>query len=92
MSLTSCAPLLLIQGDVGGTVASVKVAVEKKILEAGSTIVEGIDRLYKSFWVFNMQYPDNCGNVFKFLGHSVYNVKGQKLPPTVLELSGLLHK
>ena len=89
--LATYSPVLLIQGQLGGAVTSVKVASETKLLEAGSTIVEGLDRLFKTFWLCDMEYPELCSNVFRFLEHYVYKLKdGKKVPPTVVELCSLL--
>jgi len=52
--LGTYSPILLVQGQVGGEVTSVKVASETKLLEAGSTIVEGLDRLFKTYWLCGM--------------------------------------
>ena len=89
--VSTYSPVLLVQGEVGGVVASVKVAAETKLIEAGSTIVEGLDRLFKLFWICNMSYPDNCSNLYKFLEFYIYGIKdGKKMPPTVVELCGYL--
>jgi hypothetical protein len=78
---------------IGGAVCSVHVAAERKLLQAGSTIVEGLDRLFKLFWIFNMEYPAECRNVFIFLGHYVYKMKSvKKIPPTIVELCSFLSK
>ena len=40
-------PLFLIQGEVAYPVATVKIAVDKTVIEAGSSVLEGLDRLFK---------------------------------------------
>ena len=50
--------------EVGGVIASVKVASEAKLVEAGSSIVGGLDRVFKLFWIMNMAYPAKCCNIF----------------------------
>jgi len=81
-----------VQGEVGGVVTSVKVACEAKLVEAGSSIVEGLDRVFKFFWIMNMAYPAECHNIFKFFEYFVYCIKGQKVPPSVRELCVYLKK
>jgi len=86
------APVLLVQGEIGGVIASVKVLAEQTLIEAGTTIAEGLDRLFKLFWILNMEYPHCSCNVFKFLEKYVYKMKSSKMPPTVQELCGFLNK
>lgn len=91
--LSTYSPVLLVQGALGGVVASVKVASEGKLIEAGSSIVEGLDRVFKLVWIMNMSYPLRCFNIFKFLEHCVFRINdGQKVPPTVVELTRYLKK
>lgn len=79
--------------DIGGTVASVKIAAEGKLFEAGSSITEGLDRLFKMYWIFNMKYPDQSINIFKFFECCVYKMKsGNKLPASVRELCSYMSK
>ena len=47
--LLCSSPCLLVQGEVGRTVVSIKLAAEQKLHEAGSTMGEGVDRLFKLF-------------------------------------------
>lgn len=85
--LQSLSPVLLIQGEIGGVVASVKVAAENKLIEAGSTIIEGMDRLFKIYWILNMAYAERSANALKFCEYHVYRIRhGKKISPTVLEL------
>lgn len=84
------ASVLVVQGQVGGVIASVKIVAEQTVIEAGTTIVEGLDRLFKLFWILNMHYPDGSCNVYKFLESHVYKIKINKMPPTVQELCGCL--
>ena len=89
--LATFSPVLLIQGQLGGEVTSVKVASETRLLEAGSTVVEGFDRLFKTYWLCDMAYPEHCSNVFRFFEFYVYKLKdGKKVPPTIVELCSLL--
>ena len=92
--MASCqrTPVLLVQGEVGGVIATVKVAAEAKLVEAGSSIVEGLDRVFKFFWIMNMAYPADCCNIFQFFEHFVYYIKGQKVSPSVRELCAYLKK
>ena len=81
-------PVLLVQG---GVVTSVKLASEKTIIEAGSTIVEGLDRLFKLFWLCDMSYMDSCSNVYRFLEHYIFQIQdNKKLPATIVELCSYL--
>ena len=55
--LLTYSPVLVIQGVVGAAVTCVKVATLAKLIEAGATIVAGIDRLFKIYCILNMEYP-----------------------------------
>jgi len=82
-----------VQGELGGVIASVKILGETKLIEAGSSIVEGLDRLFKTYYAFNFSYPDTCANVYSFLQHRAYGItEGKKPTSTVAELIGLLKK
>lgn len=64
-----------------------------KLIEAGSTIIEGHAWLFKIFWSFNMVYPGSCANVLNFLEYKAYNIKdNKKIPQTVRELCSYLSK
>jgi len=55
---------------MAGIAASVKVAAERKLIEAGTSIVEPLDRVFKLFWIMNMAYPPDCFNILKFWSES----------------------
>ncbi|XP_047146118.2 uncharacterized protein LOC124818991 [Hydra vulgaris] len=83
-------PLLLIQGSVNEKVLLVKIAAEKSIITAGSSIEEGIERLFKLFWCFNLEYTEECATFFKFF-QLIYNL-GEKhsFPASVYHLQAML--
>ena len=60
-------PLLLIQRNINYKVLLVKIAAEKSLITAGSSVEEGIERLFKLFWCFNLKYTEECATFFKFL-------------------------
>ena len=53
-------PLLLIQGNINNKVLLVKIAAEKSLITAGSSVEEGIERLFKLFWCFNLKNTEEC--------------------------------
>ena len=83
-------PLLLIQGEFKKTVATVKVAVDSTVMEAGSSILEGLDRLFKIFWIFNLDYNDKCKSFLFFL-QTIFGMKYGSLPATVKQLRSILN-
>ena len=97
MDLYECAatrdsqfPILVVQGELGGRIIAVKIAAEKKILDAGSSILEGLDRLFKIFWVFNFNYTPECMNFWKFMQTTVYKLQCGNVPSTVEQLQALV--
>ncbi|XP_065665970.1 uncharacterized protein LOC136087359 [Hydra vulgaris] len=83
-------PLLLIQGSINQKVLLVKIAAEKSLITAGSSIEEGIERLFKLFWCFNLEYTEECATFFKFL-QLIYNLgEKQPFPASVYQLQAML--
>jgi hypothetical protein len=38
-------------------------------------VLEAIDLAYKSFYVFNLEFPNSCFGAWQFLDYSVYKMK-----------------
>ena len=81
------APLLLIQGSF----TSFYVACDNTASAAGTTLIEGLDVLFKWLWVFNIKYPVGLQIYYKFLQrlYGVSDGKHGRVPSKVLEMAGL---
>ena len=40
-----------------------------------NTLLEAVDLAYKSFYVFNIEFPKTCFGAYQFLDHCVYRMK-----------------
>lgn len=89
--LESPYPVLLIQGVQGEGILAVKIAAEKKLLEGGTSIIEGLDRLFKVFWCFNIQYDPISSMFWQFM-QDVYGLEYGRLAKGVVELRAMLAK
>jgi len=67
-------PVLLIQGEVNKCVLTVKIAAETMLIDAGLSVLEGLDRLFKLFWSFNIKYTPQCAPFFILLQTLVYKL------------------
>lgn len=83
---------LLVHGSFGGDIVNFKISSESQTLEAGSTIIEGLDRLMKLFWIFGVEYTVGCENFFRFLHTAVYKLTYGNVPKSVAELVCLVDK
>ncbi len=79
------------QGVEGETVLAVKIAAEKKLLEAGACILEGLDRLFKLYWCFNIEYEAASNTFWQFM-QAFYGLEYGPLPKGVVELRATLAK
>ncbi|XP_047123581.1 uncharacterized protein LOC124806574 isoform X1 [Hydra vulgaris] len=84
-------PVLLIQGQEGETILSINIAYEKKIINAGKSITEGIDRMLKLYWCFNIQYDPISDYFWQFI-QTHYDLDTGKKPKCVIELLASLLK
>nr|XP_047141167.1 uncharacterized protein LOC124816159 [Hydra vulgaris] len=89
--LESPYPVILIQGIEGEKILSIKIAFEKTLIEAGTSIVEGIDRLFKIFWCFNIEYQPLTIMFWQFL-QDIFGLQYGSLPNGVIELRLTLSK
>ena len=64
---------LIIHGGVED-VTSLKISAESHMLEAQSSILEGLDHLWKLFWIFGIEYTPGCENFFHLLQKAVYKL------------------
>ena len=86
-------PILVIQGVVGQDVESVKIVAENNMIDAGASILEGLDRLFKFFWIFHVKYTPENSNFFKLLQNSFYKLQvTQSVTSTVGQLQEILSK
>lgn len=90
-SRTEPDPILIIQGEFGGRVSAVKVSVDHALFECGSSVLEGLDRLFKIIWIINLSYTSKATNFFYFL-QTLYEMKYGKVPSTVSQLQNMLSK
>lgn len=82
---------LLIQGDVA-EVVTMKISTELQMLEAGSSILEGLDRLFKLFWIFGIEYTPGCANFYRLLNGAAYKLECGSVPKSVAELTAVLQQ
>ena len=84
---------LIVQQAVDGSAASCLLACDGKIVEAGGSIVEGIDFLFKFMWIFLLKYKPELTSFFQFLQFAVYKISygKERVPCTVVEALKQLH-
>jgi len=73
------------------SVNTVKIAVDLTVIEVGSSVLEGLDRLYKMLWNFDLAYNDKSATFFMFL-QTLYDMKFGSVPPTVKQLISFVCK
>jgi hypothetical protein len=81
----------LVQGEEGAEALACKIAAEKHLFEAGHSIIEGIDRMFKMYWCFNIDYQPVTSMFWQFM-QAVYGLKYGTLPKGVIELKSILNK
>ena len=64
---------------------------KKKKINAGKSITEGIDRMLKLYWCFNIQYDPTSDYFWQFI-QAYYNLDYGKKPKCVIELLANLIK
>ena len=89
--LTNPYPRLLVQGQEGWPIFSVKIAAEQKILEAGSSLLEGIDGLFKIYWTYDLIYEPSCEIFYQFM-QFFYGLPQGRIAKGVVELHAVLKK
>lgn len=82
---------LLVHGDAENII-SLKIAAESQMLEAGSSILEACDRLFKLFWIFGIEYTPGAEGFYRILNSSVYKLEHGSVPKSVTELCAVLQK
>ena len=82
---------LLVQGQESGSILSVKIAAEQKILEAGSVLLEGIDRLFKIYWTYDLVYEPSCEIFYQFM-QIFYGLPQGRIAKNVVELHAVSKK
>ena len=85
------APVLIIQGDFIKSIQIVKMAVDRTVLEAESSILEALDRFYKLMWVFDLQYNDKAATFMMYM-QTIYGTKYGTIPNTVTMLQSIVAK
>jgi len=83
---------LLLQTDNTGDIVSFKISAESHFLEAGTTIIEALDRVFKLFWLFGIEYTPGCENFYRLLQTGVYRLKYGSVPKSIIELLAILGK
>jgi len=80
---------LLVHGTYGGEIITLKISSESQML-GGSSILEELDRLFKLFRIFDIEYTMGCANPFHLLHTAVYKLKYGTVPKSVSELISVL--
>ena len=90
-------PQLIVQESVDGEGVSCMLACDGKMVEAGGSILEAVDFLFKFIWVYLLKYNPGLSSFFHFLQFSVYKIsygKGkarERITGTVAELKKVLN-
>lgn len=66
-------------------------AVDRTVLEAGSSILEALDRFYKLLWVFDLQYNDKVATFMLYM-QTIYGMNYGTIPSTVTQLQSIVAK
>jgi len=53
---------------------------------ANKDIVQAIDKLFKLYYMFNIQYPHELKYFFVFLQMAIYNIDATKMPSSIRDL------
>ncbi|CAF2147047.1 unnamed protein product, partial [Rotaria magnacalcarata] len=67
------------------------VVIEKEVISCQSLLV-AVDIAFKSFYLFNLEYPSFARNVYLFIQHFFYGIKPKALPTCVSDLCDTLGK
>jgi hypothetical protein len=80
--------MLAIQGDF----AKFAIICESVVCNAGSSLVESLDLLFKMLWVFKMQYPSGLKMFFTFI-QQIFGIKygSERIPSRVIEVARLVN-
>lgn len=77
---------------IGGDIVTIKISSESGLFEGGSSILEALDRLFKLFWIFEIQYTASCENFFKLLQNAMYRLDDGPVPKSVAELLSIIDR
>lgn len=70
------------------TISQIFLKLDHQFLELKRGLLNALDILFKVFWIFNLEYPNQAFNFFNFL-ESIYNI-GDNKKPTIEELKKLI--
>jgi hypothetical protein len=82
---------LLIHGNVENII-SIKISAESQMLEAGFSLLEALDRLFKLFWIFGIEYTPGTESFYRILNSAIYKLEHGSVPKSVTELIAVLQK
>jgi hypothetical protein len=84
---------MVVHGVFGGEIVTIKISSESEMLEGGSSIPEALDRLFKLFWIFDVQHTVGCENLFKLLKVAIFSqLNDGPIPKSVTELLSVICK
>lgn len=82
---------LFVHGDLENVI-SLKIAAESQMMEAGSSILEAFDRLFKLFWIFGIEYTPGAEGFYRLINSAIYKLEHGSVPKSITELLTVLQK
>jgi len=76
-------PFLLLLSDESGEVTQAFIVVDFKLIVAHHDLIQALDKLFKLYYIFNIQYPHELHPFFTFLQMAIYNIDASKMPSSV---------
>lgn len=79
-------PFLLLLRDESDEVTQSFIVVDFKLIAAHRDLLQALDKLFKLYFVFNIEYPHHLNSFFLFLQMAVYNIDSSKMSSSVRDL------
>ena len=79
-------PFLLLTCDESGEVTQSYIVVDFKLISASSNVLQALDKLFKAYYVFNVDYPHELKSFFEFLQMAIYNIEAHKMSSSIRDL------
>lgn len=77
--------LILVKALIGKKIVRTFLVLDRQTVQLTNSSLNALDALFKSYFVFNVQFPTGWGNSFHFLATCFYNVfeKNRKRPDCI---------
>ena len=76
----------LVNCDESGEVTQSYIVADFTPIVASANVLQALDKLFKLYYVFNVDYPHELKSFFEFLQMAVYNIEAHKMSSTVRDL------